>query len=76
MDIGNHRPDFFALIGRLGSVNEGEEPGGDGRGGFVGEKVFLSKGSGSSLPRGEKRSTVGRLCDLPWIVETTYSRFF
>jgi len=52
MDIGNHRPDFFALIGRLGSVNEGEEPGGDGRGGFVGEKVPLSMGSGSSLPRG------------------------
>ena len=76
MDIGNHRSDFFALIGRLGSVNEGAEPGGDGRGGFVGEKVSLSKGSGSSLPRGKKRSTVGRLCDLPWIVETTYSRFF
>jgi len=54
MDIGNHRPDFFALIGRLGSVNEGEEPGGDGRGGFAGEKVPLSMGSGSSLPRGGK----------------------
>jgi len=24
----------------------------------------------------KKRSTVGRLCDLPWVVETTYSRFF
>jgi len=52
MDIGNHRPDFFALIGRLGSVNEGEEPGGDGRGGFVGEKSPLSKRSRSSLRRG------------------------
>ena len=68
MDIGTHRPDFFALIGRLRSVNEGEEPGGDGRGGFAGEKVPLSMGSGSSLPRGEKtihgrsslRPTVGR----------------
>ena len=24
----------------------------------------------------KKRSTVGRLCDLPWVGETTYSRFF
>ena len=29
-----------------------------------------------ALRRGKKGSTVGRLCDLPWIAETTYSRFF
>ena len=29
-----------------------------------------------ALWRGKKGSTVGRLCDLPWIALTTYSRFF
>lgn len=28
-----------------------------------------------ALRRGKKGSTVGRLCDLPWVVITTYSRF-
>ncbi|ERJ70341.1 hypothetical protein HMPREF1556_01609 [Porphyromonas sp. oral taxon 278 str. W7784] len=26
--------------------------------------------------RSPKRPTVGRRCDLPWVVLTTYSRFF
>ena len=26
--------------------------------------------------RAKKGSTVGRRCDLPWVGETTYSRFF
>ena len=29
-----------------------------------------------TLGRGQKNPTVGRRCDLPWVVETTYSRFF
>ena len=29
-----------------------------------------------ALWRGKKGSTVGRLCDLPWVALTTYSRFF
>ena len=33
-------------------------------------------GRGARSQGVEKRSTVGRLCDLPWVGETTYSRFF
>ena len=29
-----------------------------------------------ALRRGKKGSTVGRLCDLPWVALTTYSRLF
>ena len=29
-----------------------------------------------TLGRGQKNPTVGRRCDLPWVVKTTYSRFF
>ena len=29
-----------------------------------------------ALRRAKKGSTVGRRCDLPWVAETTYSRFF
>ena len=28
------------------------------------------------LGTSQKRPTVGRLCDLPWVASTTYSRFF
>ena len=31
---------------------------------------------GGALWRAKKGSTVGRLCDLPWVALTTYSRFF
>ena len=33
-------------------------------------------GRGARSQGVKKRSTVGRLCDLPWVGETTYSRFF
>ena len=35
-------------------------------------------GAGEELGRGgaKKGSTVGRLSDLPWVVDATYSRFF
>ena len=33
-------------------------------------------GQGARSQGVKKRSTVGRLCDLPWVGETTYSRFF
>ena len=35
----------------------------------------LGAWGGGSL-EGKKGSTVGRRCDLPWVVITTYSRFF
>ena len=31
---------------------------------------------GGASQEGKKGSTVGRRCDLPWVVITTYSRFF
>ena len=34
----------------------------------------LGEGGASSTP--QKGSTGGRLCDLPWVVLATYSRFF
>ena len=34
----------------------------------------LGEGGSSSTP--QKGSTVGRLCDLPWVASETYCRFF
>ena len=40
------------------------------------EKGRPRVGKSDDLGRGKKRSTVGRLCDLPWIGQATYSSFF
>ena len=37
-----------------------------------GQQSLKSRASG----RGQKGPMVGRRCDLPWVAETTYSRFF
>mgnify|MGYP000915064074 CR=1 FL=1 len=43
------------------------------RGSYSASKI---EGRGEGLRGGKKDSTVGRPCDLPWVVSTTYSRFF
>ena len=44
---------------------------------FLGGRFFLLQEGEKEGARGraKKGSTVGRLCDLPWVAETTYSRF-
>ena len=34
----------------------------------------LQRGQKTTHGRSSKKPTVGRRCDLPWVVETTYSR--
>ena len=41
-----------------------------------GKGVALRRGAGGCSEEGKKEPTVGRKCDLPWVGETTYSRFF
>ena len=38
--------------------------------------VALRRGAGGCSKGGKNKPTVGRPCDLPWVVSTTYSRFF
>ena len=38
--------------------------------------MLPSGGGERACEGGKKDPTVGRACDLPWVVETTYSRFF
>ena len=37
---------------------------------------LVGLGEGGASSTSQKGSTVGRLCDLPWVVLATYSRFF
>ena len=43
---------------------------------LLGWKVVDKCSSAEAVGRQKKRPTVGRRCDLPWVGETTYSRFF